>query len=254
MSLAIGFATEFYTLWDVIVEPQHTTDAYGKHWHTGNKHIFNYIKNISTDLDKATSLHPGVPVDDGLRGKSRSWSDSRPSDNDECSHILWFGKYIGQDIAKVAKVDFPYILWALENANSPKLRALIAKLPQVIAHQVKIEQEMNAIPAIKESGDIELTILSNPREWSDGEIVGMAMQASLGGGHKVSIIINDKDVMLMPGNYKYPEYYLPIIGGKARRVKGKTLKMNIDLLNTHRGVNRFEKWVHQVVRLNSVTL
>ena len=45
--LTIGFATEFYTLWDVTID--NSMDEYGME---SIKTYYHYIKNISTDLEK----------------------------------------------------------------------------------------------------------------------------------------------------------------------------------------------------------
>lgn len=64
---AIGFATKFYTLWDVVTEDMYTTFGH-KHYKTGVKTTCFYIKNISMDLDKVKELYPDVPIWEDLRG------------------------------------------------------------------------------------------------------------------------------------------------------------------------------------------
>lgn len=248
MGQLIGFATEFYTLWDVEITPRYTTDAYGKHWHVGNDNAYHYIKNISNDLDKVKALFPQTPIDEGLRGKTRSFSAYSQLPN-PCPHILGFGKYRGQDVNELVKTDLPYCLWLLENANDSALRQVVASLPQVLEMKAKQESEVDSflatIPTIKESGLVELTVTSNAIAGEDGDFV----RATLGEGSEIILMVDE--VKLFGGNYRYPDYYLPVIGGKAKRLKDKTVKVNLALLETTQ-IRNFQPRVQQVAKLISL--
>lgn len=72
--LRIGFATEFYTLWDVTDrEVWGTNEVTGQRYLIGISTDYYYIKNISKDLDKVHELHPDLIVDEELRGQSHSF-------------------------------------------------------------------------------------------------------------------------------------------------------------------------------------
>ena len=116
----IGFATEFYTLWDVTSEATYFTDAYGNVHTTGSKTNYCYIKNVSTDLDKVKTLFPTAPIDENLRGKSNSFVVTK--EEDTTPHILKFGRYIGRTIEDVANIDFNYIFYVIKEATNPKTR------------------------------------------------------------------------------------------------------------------------------------
>lgn len=73
MATIIGFATQFYTLWDVQVQ-QHYSTINSQHYHTGTTYTNTYIKKIAKSLDKVQTLYPGVTIDESLRGLSRSFS------------------------------------------------------------------------------------------------------------------------------------------------------------------------------------
>ena len=70
MKQIIGFATQFYTLWNYEAVPQYKTDSYGNHHQKGIEHKYYYCKNVSTDLDKVKALFPNVEIDTELRGTS----------------------------------------------------------------------------------------------------------------------------------------------------------------------------------------
>lgn len=163
----IGFANTFYTLWDVSTEIEYYTDLNGKHWPKCEKTHFHYIKNISTDLEKVKSLYPDLSIDEELRGKSLSWTKES---EDLTPEILKFGKYHGKTIQKVSEIDFGYILWLIENANSFAVRGICYALPCVIeyfAEKIKSENElMVTYPEIK-SGVNEVTFQNNPNHTGD---------------------------------------------------------------------------------------
>lgn len=69
MALAIGFATEYYTLWDICSEKQYDSRGFM----TGTKHHFWYQKNISKDVKKVEEQYPGIEINMDLRGISRSF-------------------------------------------------------------------------------------------------------------------------------------------------------------------------------------
>jgi hypothetical protein len=85
MALAIGFANQFYTLWDVSTEDTYATSENGTHYVSGFKTNFTFYQNLSTDLDKAqdkASLKgcKNLNPDSELRGKSNSWFQFEKSD------------------------------------------------------------------------------------------------------------------------------------------------------------------------------
>lgn len=254
MGLCIGFATEFYTLWDVVVEPVFRTDAYGNHWHVSNKTNFNYLQNVSKDIENVKSQYPSVPIDDSLRGHSRSFSMGGAGLELSPVNILWFGKYSGQDLNEVAKKDLSYCMWLLENAQEKSLRDFVKELPEVVSELLRrsIEKEsfFNSVKALKESGVIEITIESNPHETiisEDSDSPVFVMRSSLGHGSFLYVIPHD--VKYMAGSYSYPEWYMPVIDGKAKRLKGKTIKANVELLYTKKVDDGYKKGIHQYVKI-----
>ncbi len=163
--LTIGFATEFYTLWDVENQPTYFTDSYGSTHKTGVKTICSYIKNVSTDLDKVKMLHPDLIIDENLRGKSSSFSFTK--EEDLTPHILKFGKYSGKTIQDVSEIDFSYILWLIKECSNAETRKLCKELSLTVAHFEKIASEQKAlqdsVPLIQ-SGEVEVLFNSNPNK------------------------------------------------------------------------------------------
>ena len=116
----IGFAKQYYTLWDLTVEPIYT-EVRGQYRHSGDKCIRTYHQNLSKDLSKAkqkfeqiTGLQAPEP-DDELKGKTRSWISTN---NFEVYLEGEFncGKYRGQLISECKDLD--YLLWWKDNNNN----------------------------------------------------------------------------------------------------------------------------------------
>lgn len=164
MTQVIGFATSFYTLWDMRVEENYITDVYGNHHRTNDTVHYGYIKNISTDLEKVKALYPTLTIDENVRGKIRSFEYTN-KEQDLCPHILKFGKYYGHDINDLAKTDFNYLIWLAENAHSFAVREIIKSLPEYVAYLTAKQQadqaKLNGWQLIRDGLNI-LTFLNNP--------------------------------------------------------------------------------------------
>lgn len=100
----IGFTNKYYTLWEV-TEDTHDLG-------NGRTYVithFVYIKNISFDKDKAFKAYPGVVFDESLRGKTTSFNTEKE---------VWtnvdtfrFGKYQGMKIEEVNDINYTEWYW-----------------------------------------------------------------------------------------------------------------------------------------------
>ncbi len=223
MIQAIGFANKFFTLWSIDTEPVQTTDAYGKHWLTGYNTRYTYHKNISFDLEKAKALYPTLEVQEDLRGKTNSWTTENKEDL--CPQIMKFGKYYGKDINELLEQDFQYLVWICENKGYSSNGKYAKNLPKVQEHFKAIEDASNklindrnnAFEAILNAGSFEFVAERNLKI-NDGFAY---------------IYVNEGDLCITfkfeQGTFSYNEYNgfaygLPIVKGKAKRMKGKTVK------------------------------
>ena len=224
----IGFTNKYYTLWEI------TEDT--KDLGNGHKMVvthFRYIQNLSYSKEEALKKCPGLKIDEQLRGKTQSWSSSREEwDNVD---TFRFGKYKYEKIDKVH--DNSYLEWYWDNVYAEhrsyvgevlksrgyEVRAWISTNEdgQKVAHQYLMspeaieneKKEMEALDSfrtiLKNNEAISLNVEYNPDE--DGNL-------------------RDGDV-----NYKFSEvkenyyrgflYYLPVLNGKAKRIKNKTIKI-----------------------------
>ncbi len=122
MALAIGFATEFYTLWDITVEKVYggnvVMNGVGPNV-IGYNTKYGYIKNISKDREKAIDAYPGIEIDEDLRGRSRSWEKFDKVDYPvDC---FSFGQLSGVKISEAT--DVWQICRAMTNEKGARRRA-----------------------------------------------------------------------------------------------------------------------------------
>lgn len=227
MKQAIGFANKFYTLWSIDTEPIYVTDSYGKHWLRGNNTRYTYHKNISFDLQKAQELYPTLSVSEDLRGKTNSWVSADKTE-DLCPHIMKFGKYCGSDVNELLETDFQYLLWVVENKSYSSNSKYIQGLPVVQKHFQDIEDALNERVARRTSifqsllnvGSYEFVADKNLRVNSEEGIAYINIEIE----ENVHVSFKFLDGTFTHNYYNGFSYGLPIVNGKAKRMKGKTVK------------------------------
>jgi len=236
MKKVIGFATQFYTLWDYEAVPKYKTDSYGNHHQTGVNHNYYYIKNVSTDIDKVKALFPNVEIDTELKGTS-SFTKNEKMDLPE--GYFWSGKYAGKLINEIIESDFEYCLWSAENYNMP----YIINHPKYIAYFEAIEQkkrlDIENAPTVKVGDVVELEFLRNGYN-ADEEYTECWTEARLG---EVELKVLCSGVKPVGGLYPY---LMPTVNGKSQKTKGKTIEVKIlEVFNT----NIYEGMVEQQIRI-----
>lgn len=224
MDQIIGFAKQFYTLWDYEAVPQFKTDSYGNYHQVGIDHKYYYCKNVSTDLDKVKSLFPNVQINSELRGTS---SFSQYEKLDLPNNFFWFGKYAGKLIDEVLEMDFNYCLWSAENYNMP----YITNHPKYVAYFQSLEEQKRLDiekAQIVNSGDlVELEFLSNGYN-TDEDFTECWVKARLG---ETQLIIRCNGAKLVSG--KFP-YVMPMVNGKFQKTKGEKISVKVlQVFNTN---------------------
>jgi len=221
---AIGFANKFFTLWSIETEPVYTTDSNGKFWLTGHNTRYIYHKNISFDLDKAKSLYPKLEVHEDLRGKTASWTSENREDF--CPQIMKFGKYYGEDINELLDKDFQYLIWICENKQYTSNAKYAIALPRVQAYFKAIEDEdnklindrKNAFEELLNAGSYEFVAERNLK--INGEFAYLYVSED-----NLDITFKFEQGTFARNEYNGFAYGLPIVNGKAKKMKGKTIKL-----------------------------
>lgn len=219
MKKIIGFATQYYTLWDYEEVPQYKTDSYGNHHQVGIQHNYYYIKNISFDLDKVKKLYPSLSIDDSLKGKTNSFNyitQNLPKG------YFWAGKYTGKLIDEIIESDFQYCVWSANN-YSGKVSKYIKNHPKYIAHFENLEKtkqaEINSKTLLKVGDVVTLEFLCNGYN-ADDEYTECWTEAIYG---DINVYINC-GVKRVGGMYPY---LMPVINGKAQKTKGKSISVTV---------------------------
>lgn len=240
---AIGFGTQFFTLWNLSTEFQYSQTPSGQYVCTGYFTRYSYLGKLSKDLEKAKSKceERGIKisvVDENLRG-SRSWT-SRPEKNfceipkSECS-VFQFGKYDNQKISEC--IDFNYLSWYYsETKNKFAQEVLIAsgqfelfvwehdgevelmtteRAFQIRERLQKQSQSIVVADEIRRTGFAEFIATKNLS--SNG-----CIRAEINGGN-VNFYFPEFRVLFYNGY----EYALPVLNGTGKKIKGKTIRVNV---------------------------
>lgn len=221
MKPIIGFASQYYTLWNHHTVPQYRTDSYGNHHQVGVRHYFDYVKNVSKDLIKVQEAYPGVQIDEELRGQTRSFSKYKEIDLPE--NFFWVGKYAGKLIDEIMETDFSYCQWAMQT--------LSGKTSEYIRNHVKYQEYLHAQEIEKSK------LIAGAGTLQVGDIVYLQFQSN---GYNVNdnytecwVKAEHENLSLAvkcPGAKQiigmYP-YLMPVINGKAQRTKNKRIRVKV---------------------------
>jgi len=259
----IGFAGQYYTLWYWEDVTNYTMTANGNYVATSQYTRYSYIKNISTSLEKAKELHPTLSIDEGLRGKTMSFSSAV---KDLTPELIKFGKYAGMTITEIAEKDFNYLLWLADSCRNRETVELINGLPMVVEHfaevkrqreekQSKIKEESNRLLAnsikagkyfvqfqYNAGSPDSLTFYQEETRFEDGAIDLPIIKSRLGGWvdsefrvlsffYHATGLIDDTEVMVLFPNGKHVQSMYPYnmveISGVLKKLKGKSFKLNL---------------------------
>lgn len=220
MKQIIGFANKFYTLWNYEAVSQYRTDSYGNHHQSGVDHKYYYLKNVSTDIEKVKHQFPGIEIDTELRGEK---SFIRNEKTDLPAGYFWGGKYAGKMVDEVMESDFKYCLWSAENYGGQTAK-YIADHPKYIAHFAAIEAAkqalINSLPLLKVGDVVELAFQRNG--YNANEDYTECWTDAIHG--ELDVVVCCAGAKRVDGMYPY---LMPIINGKAQKIKGKNLAVKV---------------------------
>lgn len=231
--LKIGFTNKYYTLWDVCHDVTHLDNGV-----VIEKTHCAYIKNISFDRDVAMSKYPGVEVDEDLRGHERSFSYTKEIYPDD---VFRFGRYRGNKFSDCH--DYSYMSWYFTQTHVTAQEILkpilenngyyIYKRNLDDSYDIMTIEEHNAmLRRDAERDELRKRILETmefPINWNPDE---------KGYCYDVDSEMSIKFDEVKEYWYDGCPYYLPVLKGKAKRVKRKTIKITDydvdgDVINVH---------------------
>lgn len=221
MKQVIGFASQYYTLWML------TTRIEESQFERRKVYEYTFIKNISHDLEAAKQKYPNASIDLTLRGHDyicRSESEQINQD------LFQFGLYKGEKISYCTDLD--YLYWYVrqglgEENKKHCLDVLLANGYGLVDEFVYTPEEMEQRRIIqKEIADIEDLI-------SKGCYIELQITSNaLFEKEDLFIVLTDKRLRLIFSEaktlmYNGYEYYLPIINGKAKKLKNKHVRVYV---------------------------
>ena len=247
----IGFATQFYTLWDVTkVDVFSTTVTAGGEMHhkSGERFVCVYIKNISTDLDKVLALHPDAPINEELRGKSRSFEYTTGNQGVTYGDdVFAYGYNKGKAIAEC--ISIRDLSWALQNeSNSGRVRNI---KNQMIAlgmaeYDGKMYENQEKVDLVANRKNKRISVLTS---LENGGKLTMSFSKNLNQGGEYfdkenQVMMQFKDFKVC--SYNGFDYALPTIKGVGKKIKGKMLELDCQTVSDQDG--------YKLVFVNSFTI
>jgi hypothetical protein len=250
MSLAIGFTNKMYTLWSVSSTPNYEEGRL-----TGYEVVKTYFQNLSMTESEAISKAKemgctDLTPDPQLRGtsvwrgfvltaeeKRRREADKlakEEADAELKKTTFTFGKYQGETYEEVSVNDEDYFFWAYSDRSEDKVMRSGMNKTKLMkarkkAEKKRLDAKASLIAQANENGEIVLTIIENPRQYGDYEDTYQFASRTEEG-----ILVFFKEVKEC--DYNGFEYYMPLIKGKGKRVKNKTLTVVVDPSHTIDGV------------------
>ena len=227
--LRIGFSTKYFTLWDV----QETTEwtSVGGLNLPYQKISYCYIQNLSMDENEAKrkAIFKGVEnfeIDHDLFGRNASFFHKKelfskiPSDK---SYFFEFGKFQGEPIKNCT--DFDYLFWFFNESQNIHAKAILLENGFVEhegqllhgEHAKKIKLRNLVFKELEGKEEVQVEILSN----IDGN---NCFRFS----YKNEVLWGGFQGQTKAMFYNGITYYLPVIDGKAKKIKGKIVTLKIE--------------------------
>lgn len=238
----IGFANKYYTQWLV-------TSSYSPNGEVETK--YNYIKNLSLELETAASLIPEAEIDLTLKGSKNFTRREKTYSKITSANASWFffGKYKDKSIEKCN--DYDYLMWYANQTNNSLAEKILIDSGNYTRKDYylsikKVDHKKKTLHQLIEKG-VEVTILSHFQigmcdinkmingELSKLEDVYVARcwaSMEVGGEEKkFQIFFSADDYDFKEYSFKDTEYWLMVDNGKGKKLKNKKVFIKGDQLN-----------------------
>lgn len=217
---AIGFTTEYFTLWNV-TEEKHSVELGGNIYNEYSTMHYLYVKNISKDVSKVKALYPNITIDYELKGSQSFTHEQLHVLPDEYYKYFSFGKYYGKKIEDCT--DIKYLIWFYDNCNEKSQEYVLAVLR-------KYGYALNKYGCIELISEIESDKLV--------EVATERFKSLFNTEHEFDCFVEqnpreDGDIFLNGAWFKFSEvaersyndhyYYLPVVQGKAKIIKHRNV-------------------------------
>ena len=215
---AIGFTTQYYTLWDIQVEPQFSTNTRGQVISSWDKINYCYLGNLSKDLVKAqekakekgcSNLEP----DHDLYGRNRSFEIFTPK------------KIVKEGLESCEKSELLMICCSNDKENTKEAREIAVK----ILLSKKYVKEIGGVLVDQDRVGFYEKWINDRKIFLDAKITDTFFIANNVNCEGVLIDGNTSFCFTNGSVQQYYNgfnYYLPKgKDGKAKRIKNKTIEL-----------------------------
>lgn len=215
----IGFANKYYTLWDVtsnVIESK-----YSKYTLVTNA----YIKNISMDIDKVKEFYPDTEIDESLRGHSCTFEYTKERKEINTDKFN-FGRYEDQLISECDDSD--YLCWFFNNCDGERKQNVEARLVEL---GFTVKDGIIFTPEETKKKERIERMLRNKEELEVFFYKNLSIEFYNNDSDEYYGVYVDDDGILYKFNdvklnyYNGFKYGLPLLNGKAKRIKNKTVKI-----------------------------
>jgi len=239
--LKIGFATKYFTLWDVTTSTEYGQGSTGTYSY--ERTLYTYYQNLSMNEETALSKAKAKGVTDlvvdtelfGRSGKSFEKCAPRVYVKYEDTQFS-YGRNVGEYFSKCEDVD--YLKWYYDDCGNIKAAERLVELDDfysIVDDRLVTQNELDIIKGIKKieaglkkTGKIEVFVERNLDYDGMLQVDGVTYYFK-----------NKKENW-----YNGYSYYLPTVNGKAKRVKNKTLELSVKPIT----VNGWDMW--EVIEFN----
>lgn len=171
MATIIGFATQFYTLWNV-EEVKHYSEANGKHHHVGTTFAYTYFKKVAKSLDKVKQLYPDTPIDESLRGVNGSFKEYRPTQSESVidDTLFPYGRYSGTLISQCNKAYHLFRLYDNKDhyQHTPRRRAFARRRLIELGELVMADKVFNLVEKYIPAGHYKYLVEKKAKQDASG--------------------------------------------------------------------------------------
>ena len=248
--LKIGKSNKYYTLWDVTSEVRYITDSHGRHLPSYNQVTYTYLQNLSLDKDKAIEKAKSKGVtelvpDEDLYGRNRSWSRREYIVPTYEPYEFRFGRYTGSDIRECD--DFKYLTWYYGETSNEFAKDRVIELEPTVyteyegrLERIETVERLKVQAKLKEEIETSIRFNGYADVFVDRNVNDMGL-INVGGVEFYFRNVRDH-------YYRNFLYYLPVINGKAKRIKNKNVRFHVSEKRYVDGISAWEVKCIEIIK------
>lgn len=239
----IGFSNKHFTLWNVSKPFQQFTGTGQWYWEQSFQFVQNlgYNRNEAFNRARQLSGQTTINIDYSLKGKSMSFikkTEAVCKMPNNLSPFFEFGKYFDEKITE--NDDHKYLKWYHEQTGNVHAEKVLIDSKKFVLYKDdlvsrdEIDNRMHTdkiFDVANTSDELEVTAIRNINIYGVlfVDLEGVILEFEIGTKVETKYF-----------TYKEFEYKLPVIDGKAKRIKNKKIKIKYHTINHTRIIDSIE--------------